>query len=200
MTASMIRKLFYAYGNDNDLSKQRFLLICILGFTGFMRTDELLNIKVEHITFYDTYMTVFVPISKTDQLREGNLVHISKINSICCPVALVKKYLKSAKLKRSDYLICKLVSTKKGHNVVGAHKLSYSRTRAVFLELTKPLFPGCNLGLHGLRAGGATMSATNNTNDRMISKHGRWKCDRARDGYIRPSVDEKLQVTKNLGL
>ena len=175
-------------------------MICILGFTGFMRTDELLSTKVKDIKFYDSHMTVFIPKSKTDQLREDNLVHISKIASVCCPVATVQKYLRSAKLAPDDYLICKLVATKKGHNVVGSHRLSYSRTRKVFLEHTKPLFPGYNLGLHGLRAGGASMSSTNNTSDRLISKHGRWKSDRARDGYIRPSVAEQLKVTQNLGL
>ena len=200
MTAGMIRKFFHTYGNNKSLPTQRFLLICVLGFAGFMRTDEMLNIKVVHVTFYGEYMTIYIPSSKTDQSGKGHLIHISAINSNCCPVTMTKMYIKLANLSSQDYLICKLASTKTGHNVHGSHKLSYSRTRAIFLEFTKPLFPRCNLGLHGLRAGGASMCATNNISDRLISKHGRWISDKARDGYIRPTLSEKLMVTKKLGL
>ena len=200
MTATMIRKLYFEYGSDKNLLNQRFLIICILGFAGFMRTNEMLALKVEHIKFYATYMSIFLPSCKTDQLREGNTIVISKINSLCCPVSMVKGYIKLAELRPGDYLICKLVATKKGHKVIGSHSLSYSRTRAIFLKFTEPIFPGHNLGLHGLRAGGASTSSSNNVHDRLISKHGRWRSDKARDGYIRPTLQEKLFVTKNLGL
>ena len=200
MTAVMIRKLFSVYGRDDNLSSKRFLLICILGFTGFMRTSELLGIKVRHISIHPTHMAIYIPSSKTDQLGDGNTILISRIESLCCPVATVEKYIKLANLSANDYLVCKLVFTKKGYRVVGSHGLSYSRTRAVFLKFTKSLFPGHNLGLHGLRAGGASMSASNNTSDRLISKHGRWLSEKARDGYIRPTLNEKLFVTRNLGL
>ena len=114
MTASMIRKLFHQYGNDKNMLKQRFLIICILGFAGFIRTDEMLSLKVQHITFYPSYMSIFLPSSKTDQLNEGSSIVISKINSLCCPVSMVKEYIKLAKLVPSNYLICKLVATRKG--------------------------------------------------------------------------------------
>ena len=68
------------------------------------------------------------------------------------------------------------------------------------MELSKPLFSKQNLGLHGLRAGGASTCATNKVSDRMISKHGRWISEKARDGYIRPTLEEQLEVTKSLGL
>ena len=200
MTACMIKKLFSIYGNDHNLITQRFLLLCILGFSGFMRTDELLSIQVEQIKFHDKHMTINIPHSKTDQGGKGNLIYISAIASRCCPVMLTKKYIEQLNLRRSDYLICKLVATKKGQKAVGEHKMSYSRIRSIFLQYTQPIFKGKNLGLHGLRAGGASMCASNNVNDRLISKHGRWVSDKARDGYIRPSLSEKLYVTKKLGL
>ena len=200
MTSKMIQKIFEHYGKDPSLKVKRFLLVCILGFAGFFRTDEMLGIKVSHISFHESHMAVFLPHSKTDQEGEGHTVCISVICSPCCPVFLVKEYIKIGGLSSADYLICKLVATKKGHKTVGSHPLSYSRTRKIFLELTKPLFPKQNLGLHGLRAGGASTCATNKVSDRMISKHGRWISEKARDRYIRPTLEEQLEVTKNLGL
>ena len=64
----------------------------------------------------------------------------------------------------------------------------------------KQVFPHKTIGLHGLRAGDATMSAKHNVDDRLISKHGRWKTDQTRDDYIRPDIKDRLSVTKNLGL
>ena len=112
------------------------MVLCVLGFAGFMRTDEMLNLKIECIKFHKGYMTVFIPSSKTDQDRNGHTIHISAVSSLCCPVLILKNYIKLAGLKTGDYVIYKIVKTKKGHNVVGRHKLSYSRMRAVFLEFT----------------------------------------------------------------
>ena len=116
------------------------------------------------------------------------------------PVSMVKGYIKLADLGPGDYLICKLVATKKGHKVIGSHSLSYSRTRAIFLKFTEPIFPGYNLGLHGLRAGGASTSSSNNVHDRLTSKHGRWKSGYCRDRYLKDDKKGRLSVTKGLGL
>ena len=78
-------------------------------------------------------------------------------------------------------MICKFRSTKKGHNVKGYQPISYSRARQTFLYHMKQVFPHKTIGLHGLRAGDATMSAKHNVDDRLISKHGRWKTDQTRD-------------------
>ena len=114
MTSKMIQKIFEHYGKDPSLKVKRFLLVCILGFAGFFRTDEMLGIKVSHISFHESHMAVFLPHSKTDQEGEGHTVCISVICSPCCPVFLVKEYIKIGGLSSADYLICKLVATKRG--------------------------------------------------------------------------------------
>lgn len=55
-------------------------------------------------------------------------------------------------------------------------------------------------GLHSLRSGGATAAAKNNVSDRLIKVHGRWKSEFSRDNYIKDSMENKLNVTKNLNL
>ena len=51
-----------------------------------------------------------------------------------------------------------------------------------------------------MRSGGATTAANSDINDRVWKRHGRWKNDSSKDGYIVDSVDKKLQVSKNLDL
>ena len=55
-------------------------------------------------------------------------------------------------------------------------------------------------GFHSLRAEGATAAANMGVNDRLFKKHGRWKSEKIKDGYIHESIEAKLVVTKNLGL
>ena len=200
VTSSMLHRIIDTYGSHDNLLKQRTLLICLLGFSTFMRIDEVLDIKVEDITFYPSYMTIHVQKAKNDQIREGNVLYVSELQSRYCPVLNTAAYITVAKLQPTDYLICKLIKTKKGHKVVGSHRMSNSRIRKAFMNHASPLFPNVNLGLHGLRAGGASAAAQNHVSDRLISKHGRWRSERSRDGYIKDSIENRLSVTKNLGL
>ena len=39
-------------------------------------------------------------------------------------------------------------------------------------------------GLHSLRAGGVTAAANHGVCDRLFKKHGRWKSETAKDGYV----------------
>ena len=42
-------------------------------------------------------------------------------------------------------------------------------------------------GLHSLRAGRATAAANAGVPDRLFKRHGRWKSESAKDGYIKDS-------------
>ena len=200
VTPSMLHQLIDTYGEHDNLLQQRTLIICLLGFSTFKRLDELLDVKVGDIKFYPSYMTIHVRKAKNDQLREGNVTYVSELQSQYCPVLRTAAYITVARLQPTDYLVCKLVRTKKGHRVVGKHRMSNSRIRKTFMEHATPLFPDVNIGLHGLRAGGASAAAQNHVSDRLISKHGRWASEKSRDGYIRDSVQDRLSITKSLGL
>ena len=162
--------------------------------------DEVLNLKVEEIRFYDSYMTITLPKCKNDQSREGNVIYVSELHSKYCPVFNTAVYIHTLGLMPGHFLICKLKKIKKGHKVMGHRRISDSSIRKNFIKLSKPFFPGLNIGLHGLRAGGASAAARNNVTDRLISKHGRWLSERGRDGYIKDSLRNRLHVTKSLGL
>ena len=55
-------------------------------------------------------------------------------------------------------------------------------------------------GLHCLRAGGATAAANNCVTDRLFKRHGRWKSELAKDGYVKDKLKERLQISLKLGL
>ena len=57
-----------------------------------------------------------------------------------------------------------------------------------------------NITPHSLRAGGASAAAENGVPDRQIPKHGRWKSENARNGYILDSVKNRSEISKKLGL
>lgn len=59
-----------------------------------------------------------------------------------------------------------------------------------------------NIGIHSLsyRSGGATVAGSSNVDEKCLKRHGRWKSDSAKDGYIVDSIDKRLLVSKSLNL
>jgi hypothetical protein len=51
-----------------------------------------------------------------------------------------------------------------------------------------------------LRAGGTSSAANLGISDRIFKKHGRWRSDTAKDGYVTENLRIKLSVAKNLGI
>ena len=150
-------------------------------------------------------MTIFIEESNTDKLREGETVFISRLGHHKCPVKLVEKYVKMAKLddNPNNFLICRLATTKVGHVALGNFTLSDTRVRENFKEMMRHIdinAKEAKLCLHSLRSGRASAAAGNGVSDRMISKHGRWASNTSRDTYIKDTRKARLSVTKKLGL
>ena len=69
-----------------DLSVKNLLAIrtvtmCLLAFAGFLRFNELSNIKREHLVFHHTHVSIFIPSSKTEIYRNGNHVITARLSS-----------------------------------------------------------------------------------------------------------------------
>ena len=83
----------------------------------------------------------------------------------------------------------------------GGGGLSYSRAREILLEKIKAMgWDPSQFGMHSLRAGGATAAANAGVPDRLFKRHGRWRSETAKDGYVKDSVEKHLEVSKHLGL
>ena len=61
-------------------------------------------------------------------------------------------------------------------------------------------FPPVEFSPHSLRSGGATAAAGTGIPDRIFKRHGCWKSENAKDGYVQDTLENRLSVTKNLGL
>ena len=55
-------------------------------------------------------------------------------------------------------------------------------------------------GLHSLRSGGATMVANSGVNDRVFQQNGHWKSEQAKDTYVDDNLEQRLEVSRFLGL
>ena len=81
------------------------------------------------------------------------------------------------------------------------NSLSYTRTREILLsELEAIGLDKTKFGLHSLRSGGATAAANGGIVDRLFKRHGRWKSESAKDGYVQDDLNSLLSVSKALGL
>ena len=54
--------------------------------------------------------------------------------------------------------------------------------------------------LHSLPFGGASAAANNGVRDRLFKRHGRWKSEMIKDGYVKDNIHSLLSVSLNLGL
>ena len=83
----------------------------------------------------------------------------------------------------------------------GSDALSYSRAREIGLSAFEAVgLPKRDYGLHSLRAGGASAAANAHITDRLFKRHGRWKSDKAKDGYIKDNIASLLSVSLSLGI
>ena len=78
---------------DNSLANIWLATVCLLAFAGFLRYDEVANIRPCVLQINPTCVTIRIPKSKTDQLRQGNDVVITRTESDTCPVAMLEEYI-----------------------------------------------------------------------------------------------------------
>ena len=191
------------YLDCNDLVVVRDLTMILLGFAGFLRYDELSSVRCKDITFQDDYVKIFISKSKTDQYRNGDEILISKGTTSACPVLMLRRYFLLAKISNEsdDFLFKPIFGGKSVSKLIYQNKkLSYTRTKECIVSRLSEVVVGKNLGLHSLRAGGATVASNGGVNERCWKRHGRWRSESAKDGYVVDSVDKRLSVSQILGL
>ena len=114
---------------------------------------------------------------------------------------MMKRYFALARLSHTSklHLFHGIVQSKKGDHLRGFGSLSYTRMRELLLgKLSQLGFDTKQFGLHSLRAGGATAAANAGVADRLFKRHGRWRSESAKDGYVKDSVASLMSVTKSL--
>ena len=203
VTSGQIIELCEKYQDCTNILVLRDLAYIVLSFAGFFRFDELQSLRASDITFQETSITVNLQKSKTDQYRKGNAVLISQGETSACPIKILKAYITEAGiLTDSDqYLFRPTYSNKGKRGLINKNKpISYTRARETIVSRLREVCGQANLGLHSLRAGGATAAARASVPDRLWKRHGRWKSEKAKDGYVEDSLEHRLLVSKSLKL
>ena len=203
MTVEMLEAIVKDAERSSRLSDLRLATACLLGFSGFLRFDELIELRPCDIVIGAEMMTIHIAHSKTDQLRLGDSVVVARTGSITCPVAMLERYLVRTATAADDkkYLFRPIQATKNGESLRNSGKISYSCLAELFKKKLKYLgFPANLFGLHSLRAGGATAAANAGVPDRLFKRHGRWRSENAKDGYVKDNLEARLTVSKRIGL
>ena len=187
----------------SDLTSVRTAAVCLLSFAAFLRFDELTKLNCNDVKFYDGSMALMIRGSKTDQYRQGDEVLVSATETDTCPVAITRRYIElgDVDLSSPEPFFRGIVVTKKGQCLRPQGRLSYTRTQELVREAIQKAGLAVQMyGLHRLRAGGATAAANAGVPDRAFKRHGRWKSETAKDGYVKDSTEYRLSVSKQLGL
>ena len=202
-TLQKIAKRFGA--STNNLPDLRIASMCVLSFAAFLRFSELVNLRRSDIDLYEEHVTLYVAKSKTDKHKQGSHVNISKTGKCTCPYEMLKMYLQKAGIpSESDCYIFRAITFCKKNNCYrlrNSGPLSYTRARDLLLSALESLgIDKSKFGLHSLPAGGATAAANAGVNDRLFKKHGRWRSENAKDGYVKEDLKSLLSVFKSLDI
>ena len=191
MTVEMLQAMVKDVDRNVTLTNVRLVTACLLAFAGFLRFDELVNIRCCDLILDQEMLKIHIPRSKTDQLRKGDEVLIARSEAFTCPVRMLERYIRMAniKLDSSGFLFRQITKTKKGEYLKEGGALSYTTMRELFKKKVKELgYPAEVFSLHSLRAGGALAAANAGVSDHLFKRHGRWRSENAKDGYIEDSM------------
>ena len=206
ITIDILQKLYTTTvkgrGSLNDI---RVMCFSILGYSGFLRYDELSSLRVCDIVFQPTHVRVFIEKSKTDQYRDGKWCYIANGDTELCPTKIIHLYLEKCGITdftSDEYLFRAISKGKYYEKLRNKNKpISYTRVREILLAALKEIGVDTKVfGTHSLRAGGATQAANSGVPDRLFKKHGRWRSESAKDGYIKDNTEQLLRVSRSLGL
>ena len=92
-TVEMLERMVVDARLSGTLADLRLSTACLIAFAGFLRFNELIQIKAEDISIRDDSMVLKIPKSKTDRLRKGDEVIIARSGKATCPVASLQGYL-----------------------------------------------------------------------------------------------------------
>ncbi|XP_069109074.1 uncharacterized protein, partial [Argopecten irradians] len=204
ITVEILEKLFDKYYDPSDLLVQRIITISLLCYSGFLRSAEVLCLMRCDVKLSSTHMEIFIEKSKTDIYRDGAWVVIARTGTRLCPVSNVELYFKLANLyeDKAEFIFRNVTKHQDQYVLRKNNKpMLYNRLREQFIQFYQPIVPDISrFGLHSFRAGGATAAASNGVPDRLFKRHGRWRSETAKDGYVKDSLPERLTVSKNLSL
>lgn len=183
-----VLRLLLAQCDTDSLSGRRDAAILILGYGLMGRRSELAACTIDQVTVTDDWVTVFIPMSKTDTNAQGEDVDVPRaIAPDIDAGAIVGSYLEG--LAEHGITCGHLLRRIDKWGNVGAGMIA-----ATVNDIVKKLAAAANLTdaerttAHGLRAGAPTDAAERGVPIPFIAEHGRWSKNSTQVlTYVRPA-------------
>ena len=102
ITTDLLKAMVQDTMEHNSLSNVHLTTACLLAFVGFPQFNELINTQPCHLSFSDDMLMLFLLLSKTDQLRKGNEMIITRTKTQTCPVTMLEKYMEMGKIAKDS--------------------------------------------------------------------------------------------------
>ena len=134
LTVEILAKMVEDAQQSGTLSDLRLATACLLSFAGFLRFSELVNIRPCDMVFEEDYLVVRIPHSKTDQLRKGDEILITRTGRSTCLVAKLEEYMERIGTAKQDkrFLFHPICKAKSGDRLRESGCISYSCLRDLF--------------------------------------------------------------------
>jgi integrase len=176
----------------------RNLCILIFGWIGFLRYDDLAQIKCCNLQIVHDEVRLKLFDAKNDKFKKGQNIRF-RLNAVL--LGIFKRYILVSGLNGymkdpNVFLFCNVLNNKCDF----VDKLSYSRVRKALLSLCN--FAGVNserIGTHSLRIGGCTEASKRGVPDYILDFHGRWALNSvSRARYQRVVGEDAVLVSEVL--
>ena len=93
VTVEMLEAMVNDAESSGTLSDLRLVTACLLAFSGFLRSSELVELRPCDCSADAQMLKINIAKSKNDQLRQGSELLISRTSTSMCPVATLEKYM-----------------------------------------------------------------------------------------------------------
>ena len=198
-----------------SLRKWRTAAVFVLTFAALCRFDDLTKLRINHVSFEEGRVLLFIPSSKTDQFGDGQLVTISASGSDACPVFFVKAYigrlLWEAALEGEVYVgpLFPALGRRKVSGPLGTcwtsllssspEVFSYQSALKDFREaMVDVTVDPKAYSLHSGRRGGATEAVRNGCDLLTLKRQGRWRSDDCPQLYVDDVLNRSSRFTSFL--
>lgn len=136
ITPEHLKALVSTFGKNDNLYNLRTLCMCFLGFAGFLRFSEIVNIRYLDICLQNNCVEINIVNSKTDVYKTGQKVCIARTFCDTCPVNILEKFLRlsDADMHSSQYLFRSVSFCKKSNSYrlrTDNRPISYTRAREI---------------------------------------------------------------------
>lgn len=165
--------------------------LILVGFAGAFRRSELVGLRYEDMTHYDSGVELMLRRSKTDQEGAGRTVFIPYARGSRCPVKILKNWLALAGIDSGP-----LFRPINRHDQVVGRKALTPQSVALIVKASVRLMAGDEAAKmaagHSLRAGYCTEAATVGLQPYQIREQTGHRSDVTLARYIRPVARRKI--------